>query len=716
MVTENILHNFRGYSYTISLKALGLREYNEAYYGGFNMQNHVILKSGGMGVKKSTSGGTNLDYVVNRLEMDTVMAYNRRNRTSNAMSGTMEIFEPYSMVLLEDIQAAARSAGFGNYLQAPFLLSIHFQPSTDHNFKNDSYSGASSNMIKHIPIKIISLEFEVNASGATYELGFIPYNAMATMDSIAYTKIANTINMAKLGDLKDFADKLTAHEREYADKENIKNPNKYEIHLNEELVDVPMGFEETSLDNPIVTSKPVPVATPQNPNQQKGAGATPDEVNAVVAINNAVSATQQENARVINSGGTQVKQITVDSPNADGTFTRVKAKVPQYDDQTKFDPANAQFSNLSRGFKFQAKEDILGIIDKIMLSSDYCTSKFEENADGTQFVSSTAINNGKVDWYQIVPQIKLDAEENGGNGPAYIVKYKIHKSAIDANLLQTGTNSTMNNYNIKRTYDYIYTGKNDDIIDFRIKYDALFYEATHIYADQKKAEEADKSKVEVGNRPIGLGGGGNIANFFTTLADELYIENGKFKMQGFNYDANPVQRKPGHDEKNDDIDIKSKNVTRAKHLADLLENPGADLIRLDMTILGDPFYILTKEYFHDGERMQQIIQNEEDIGSTDGMVYINVNFKQPERGDIDQSKGIIPVTKTAVFSGVYKVIDVTHTFENGTFTQFLTGMRIKNQSAKSSGTSVGNIFRTAKNVFTSNAVQEKAKKFNYGGK
>ena len=77
MVTENILHNFRGYSYTISLKALGLREYNEAYYGGFNMQNHVILKSGGMGLKKSTSGGTNLDYVLNRLEMDTIMAYNK---------------------------------------------------------------------------------------------------------------------------------------------------------------------------------------------------------------------------------------------------------------------------------------------------------------------------------------------------------------------------------------------------------------------------------------------------------------------------------------------------------------------------------------------------------------------------------------------------------------------------------------------------------------
>ena len=36
---------------------------------------------------------------------------------------------------------------------------------------------------------------------------FIPYNAMATMDSIAYSKIAQTVNMKVLGELKDFADK-----------------------------------------------------------------------------------------------------------------------------------------------------------------------------------------------------------------------------------------------------------------------------------------------------------------------------------------------------------------------------------------------------------------------------------------------------------------------------------------------------------------------------
>ena len=93
MVTENILHNFRGYTYTISLKSLSAREYNNAYRHGFNMQNGVVLKSTGTGGNsKRVSGATNLDYVVNRLEIDSLMAYNRKTRTSNTTEGRMEVF------------------------------------------------------------------------------------------------------------------------------------------------------------------------------------------------------------------------------------------------------------------------------------------------------------------------------------------------------------------------------------------------------------------------------------------------------------------------------------------------------------------------------------------------------------------------------------------------------------------------------------------------
>ena len=62
------------------------------------------------------------------------------------------------------------------------------------------------------------------------------------------------------------------------------------------------------------------------------------------------------------------------------------------------------------------------------------------------------------------------------------------------------------------------------------------------------------------------------------------------------------------------------------------------------------------------------------------------------------------------------MIQVSSMFENGLFTQSLTGVRIKNQNPNATGTSVGSIFRTLKGAFTSNAVQEKAKKFNYGGR
>ena len=64
MVTQNILHNFRGYTYNITLKSLSIEEYNNAYRRGFNMQNGVVLKSSGKGGKnnsKPVSGATNLD-------------------------------------------------------------------------------------------------------------------------------------------------------------------------------------------------------------------------------------------------------------------------------------------------------------------------------------------------------------------------------------------------------------------------------------------------------------------------------------------------------------------------------------------------------------------------------------------------------------------------------------------------------------------------------
>ena len=715
MVTENILHNFRGYTYTISLKSLSAREYNNAYRHGFNMQNGVVLKSTGTGGNsKRISGATNLDYVVNRLEIDSLMAYNRKTRTSNTTEGRMEIFEPYSMMFLEDLQAMARYAGFGtNYLQAPYLLSIHFQPSTDHNFKNDANSGASSNMIKHIPIKLVACDFEVNASGATYDLSFIPYNAMATMDSIAYSKIAQTVNMKVLGELKDFADKLTAHESEYADKENLTTPNKYEIQMNEDLVNVPMGFVSTSLDNPQVKSIKAPVAEPANPNLRAGAresnqltvGDTIPEADRK-ALADEAALVAQENARFGGAASGVVQVQSVSRTLEDGRI--ITQKVPQRN-ESAFDP-NKDFQVATRGMKFQRGQDILGILDQVMQNSEYCTRIFEEDAKGNKFVSDGAINNGKVDWYQIVPQIEIIAQDNGGNSPAYKVKYMIHKSTIDANLLITDTHANINGYDIVRTYDYLYTGKNDDILDFRIKYNALFYQAAQMYSNQAKAENKDAPKAAGSNRQ------NNIANFFTTLADNLFVDGqGKVKMQGFNREeVNPVVVRSGDDVKDDPIDNSSKNVGRAKHLADILADPAADLIELDMAIIGDPVYILTKEYFNDGQKMgQQIIQNEQDLGSTDGMVYVNVNFKQPERGDIDQSRGVIPVTKKAVFSGVYRLTIVNNVFENGLFTQSLQGVRVKNQGSGQTGTSVGSIFRTVKNIFNNDTVEQKANKDYY---
>ena len=125
--------------------------------------------------------------------------------------------------------------------------------------------------------------------------------------------------------------------------------------MNEELVNVPMGFYLTSLDNPVVTSQKSADATPpQNPNLRAGAGATPDTVDdrerALNAITDEVAATTRENASVFSSGGTQIKQVSVETQNADGTSTVTTAKVPQRG-ESAFDPSSAQYFTKQRGFK-----------------------------------------------------------------------------------------------------------------------------------------------------------------------------------------------------------------------------------------------------------------------------------------------------------------------------------------------------------------------------
>ena len=104
------------------------------------------------------------------------------------------------------------------------------------------------------------------------------------------------------------------------------------------------------------------------------------------------------------------------------------------------------------------------------------------------------------------------------------------------------------------------------------------------------------------------------------------------------------------------------------------------MYNLDMTIIGDPYYIAqsgTGNYT--SEQATSNLNTDGSVNYESGEVDILVKFRTPI--DINQSTGLYnfggtsktaPVTQ---FSGLYCVQTITSTFVDGKFTQTLTGFR-----------------------------------------
>jgi len=113
---------------------------------------------------------------------------------------------------------------------------------------------------------------------------------------------------------------------------------------------------------------------------------------------------------------------------------------------------------------------------------------------------------------------------------------------------------------------------------------------------------------------------------------------------------------------------------------DLLENPGADLIVVKLTIIGDPYWM-----------EQKSTKPGNKLGSSDGMtepdgsvspdannIVVQVNAKYPS--DLDDDTGLMKLDQSAFFQGKYRVITCENNFEEGVFTNTLSMVRFKNQS------------------------------------
>jgi hypothetical protein len=305
------------------------------------------------------------------------------------------------------------------------------------------------------------------------------------------------------------------------------------------------------------------------------------------------------------------------------------------------------------------------MIQEILIASTYCT-----NAIKPETIKNS---EGYVTWYKISAttrykddKYKLDKIQNR---PAYDITFVITPYTVHHSIMKTplgpsvGLNEILKS--IKKQYSYIYTGLNDDIVKWELKFDNTFYTAMPTkpaFSPRDTSEEVYDSPSLVQQVPADL-------SFVNTIT-----HHGRLFR-----DTDGSYRKPVGGGTYDTADIRA---ARAFEQATLLDT---EMMTLQMTILGDPYY-LTKS----GAFLERVgpefpgaqINTDKTMATESGDVRLYLRFRTPlDAPKPGEALFIFPSSgyTDSPFSGLYKIKSVKSKFHEGVFTQDLDLFRDRGQ-------------------------------------
>lgn len=277
---------------------------------------------------------------------------------------------------------------------------------------------------------------------------------------------------------------------------------------------------------------------------------------------------------------------------------------------------------------------------------------------------------GMVDYFTVnIEVIDKGIVDNKTNKPFYIYKYvvlpyKIHSTRIP--LIANQTIDTSKFLQVaNRTYNYLYTGANIDIKSFQLKFNTLFFQAIPKALGNKPGRPASSESVESSNpsRP-------QLVDTSSTDRKDNAIGMSSVRTDIKQTDTyTSPQPNSGQRNQADPYDDLVRNMHQA-----ILEN--TDQCTAEFEIIGDPFYLVTGSMGNYRPKPNDdgtVGEGEAPYNSTDVMIV--VIFKNPV--DINETTGeAIFDNKITPYSGVFRVISVTNTFNDGMFTQRLRLVRI----------------------------------------
>jgi hypothetical protein len=687
----NRLHQYPTYIYGLSLHILSDEQYNKVVeQQTYTPANVLIASAGRYSSSFPRNEFFNEDFYFDDCDITTVIAPNDTSRNTNAIELKFTIIEPYGFTLVERLLRVADALKSKNYLDMPYLLQIDFFAMDDAG----NIVGSINDLRKRIPIKIIKMDIRVSGKGAEYKITAVPFNHSA-YESTSVTTPANfeitSSTVAEFfqsaADADQFSQLLAAQnaqERETTNK-NAPTPST-NVNANR--------LSTTNFD-----AGPIPTTARnagKNPPPTKRTFTTVKSYGS--AINDWYRALKESRKTSSNDiykfeflpdpetgedmiGSAQFIQKNINTPKD----TPMKSNQNLNDQVTM---ARSDLGDTSTGihditkaiFQVQYGTTIEKLLEYVIRNSDYIQRQLIVPEDPDYDRQKEAFKNKPLYWFKIVPIVRLLEFDKIKRLWAREITYTVQPYKIYNVRLDVGPQGVQL-YPVKN-YNYIYTGQNDDVFDFDINFNALYYNQVTAFRDNlgelNPSSDSYTQDYLVQNAP-NYGGGSPPKsidyNAVMPMVVKPIVQNSKAQATG---GANTA-----------------KEVASVDLADSLMTNSQADMLRLTLKILGDPDYIKQDDIFYrprlSGEEKTlasqpsndpRLLPNNGSLVMDGGGIYTQVLFRTPT--DIDETTGLMkfdPNYKHSVFSGLYQVIKVISRFSNGQFTQDVEMIRLPRQVA-----------------------------------
>lgn len=699
LTRPNILHKYSSYTYNLSLHALSPNDYNAMIETGKYSPKHVLIASAGRrGVDFKRDPLFEEDFFFEKLNMETVIGMSPQARNANAIKIDFTIIEPYGMTLLNRIMGlekvfAKEITTPVSYLTIPYLIQIDF-----FGYNKDGIPEKLKDNVKYIPIRIATMSFKVTNKGAEYEISAYPYNHQAFAETVATVPFKLEVTAGTVGEFfagldgstGDYEkDKKLVTDRIADDRFSDSESTRIQRELtaeNKAIIDK-HGEDGNLRDANVLIkmqdNKMLIDSLRQRDAAAKGRISTISVRNYPAAIN----AWQQQ---LMADGHSELPPYQIyfefdpeirdaafqDKANiqASASAMTLAGQQPQVDENVKVKLFGEE-GKTPNVMSLNAGQSVLEVIAKVIKNSSYIWKQVLDVNNETELITKEKLKEfleKPLQWYKVIPKIVLGSYIPKIADYEKFITYQVKKHTVYNTKNEEAHMGAVKHY-IKK-YDYIFTGKNQDIINFDLTFDALYF--TTATANQQataaasQAQNVTGSEVETKEQQ---------AKKIRALLDQILSEKIKGSVSLETRKVFVSQQVGSSLTEHPKADIVA-SIDR-----NLLSSAQGDMIGVKLKIIGDPDFIKQDDIFYNPKILtesREILVNENgSIKTDDGSVYVMLTFNTA--GDYDKTTGLVQIdkgkNKISAFSGVYQVVTVSNSFSGGKFEQELNLFRHPNQ-------------------------------------